>query len=180
MSWFLVNRACLLKKLSSTLAVTPSIDTLVEVLITYAALTLLRGTPLIQWGPVISKFPDSRLLRTTTLLPLCFPERRMTTCPGWIDLGATGFLAWHLLLLKATFSSSAGYHVFWLFLSLDFGDPPRTMDYIWYTEVRDGRIVSSLCSLKMNRCSFKVLGEFMWYSASWLGFVDFLNHIKMW
>ena len=30
-------------------------------------------------------FPDERVLRATTLLPLLTPERRMTTVPGVMD-----------------------------------------------------------------------------------------------
>lgn len=37
------------------------------------------------YGPVTKRFPDARDLRTTTLLPLCLPERRITTFPGWMD-----------------------------------------------------------------------------------------------
>lgn len=72
---------------------TPSRGTVVDVLMTYEALTLFSGTPLTQWGPVTKRFPDARLFKTTTLLPLWAPARRITTCPGWIDLGATGLLA---------------------------------------------------------------------------------------
>ena len=82
LSSFFVNLFCFLKKVSSTLALTPSRETFVEVLITYAALTLFRGTPLIAYGPLTRRFPDGKFLRTTTLLPLCFPARRITTFPA--------------------------------------------------------------------------------------------------
>ena len=45
------------------------------------------------------RFPDDRDLMATTLLPLCGPERRITTDPGWIDflpvdgVGILDFLA---------------------------------------------------------------------------------------
>ncbi len=79
-------------------AVTPSSETFVDVEMTYAELTLLRGTPLTAYGPVTKRLPEASDLRTTTLLPLCLPERRMTTFPGWTDflpvvgLGALDFL----------------------------------------------------------------------------------------
>ena len=53
------------------------------------------------YGPVTKRFPDASDLRTTTLLPLCGPERRMTTLPGWIDflpvegLGTLAFLLYN-------------------------------------------------------------------------------------
>ena len=127
-SWSFVNLDALLKNLSSTFAPTPSTETVVDVLITYAGFTLFKGTPLIQWGPVTNKFPDSKAFKTTTLLPLWAPANRITICPGLIDWGQTGFLGWHLLLLKLFFSSSAGYQVFSLFFNLDFWAPPRTRD----------------------------------------------------
>jgi hypothetical protein len=71
-----------LKKVSSILALTPSRETLVEVAMTYAGLTLFNGTPLTAYGPVIKRFPDASDFKTTTLLPLCLPERRITTLPG--------------------------------------------------------------------------------------------------
>lgn len=77
-----VQVLCFLKKASSTLTVTPSSGTLVDVEITKAGLTLLSGTPLMAYGPVTKRFPDVRVLSTTTLLPLCLPERRMTTEPA--------------------------------------------------------------------------------------------------
>lgn len=85
--------------MSSTLAVTPSRETLVEVAITYAGLTLLSGTPLMAYGPVTSKLPDWRDLRTTTLLPLWGPDKRMTTLPGWTEALPVEGLAWFLFLL---------------------------------------------------------------------------------
>jgi hypothetical protein len=71
-----------LKKASSTLALTPSNDTLVEVAITYAGLTLFNGTPLTAYGPVTKRFPDASDFKTTALLPLCLPDKRITTFPG--------------------------------------------------------------------------------------------------
>lgn len=91
-----------LKKESSTLALTPSKETLVDVAITYAGLTLFNGTPLIAYGPVTKRFPDANVFKTTTLLPLFFPDKRMTTLPGWTDflpadgLGLLLFLWWSL------------------------------------------------------------------------------------
>lgn len=71
---------------------TPSSGTVVEVEMTKAGLTLLSGTPLMEYGPVTKRFPEVRDLRTTTLLPLCLPERRMTTLPDWMDfLPVDGF-----------------------------------------------------------------------------------------
>ena len=37
------------------------------------------------YGPVTKRFPEAKVLRTTTLLPLCLPESKMTTLPFWID-----------------------------------------------------------------------------------------------
>jgi hypothetical protein len=63
------------------LALTPSSETLVDVEMTYAGLTLFNGTPLTAYGPVTKRFPDESDFKTTALLPLCLPERRMTTLP---------------------------------------------------------------------------------------------------
>ncbi len=115
-----VHDLCFLKKASSTLAVIPSSGTLVDVEMTKAGFTLFNGTPLMAYGPVTKRFPDVKVLRTTTLLPLCLPERRMTTFPAWIDfLPADGFGAF-LFLWWSLDSSSAGYHVLALFLNLFF------------------------------------------------------------
>lgn len=65
---------------------------------TYAGLTLFNGTPLMAYGPVINRLPDAKLLRTTTLLPLLFPDKRMTTFPGWIDFLPVDGLGWLLFL----------------------------------------------------------------------------------
>lgn len=64
------------------MALTPSKETLVDVAITYVGLTLFNGTPLIAYGPVTKRFPDANVFKTTTLLPLFFPDNRMTTLPG--------------------------------------------------------------------------------------------------
>jgi hypothetical protein len=76
------------------------------------------------YGPVTRRLPEASVLRTTTLLPLLTPARRMTTVPGVIDflpLDAWGLL---LFLLKWRVSSSAGYQVLVLFLTLLLGAPP--------------------------------------------------------
>ncbi len=102
-NWDWVQLGCLLKKESSKLVLTPSTDTLVEVAITKAGLTLFNGTPLMAYGPVTKRFPEVRVFKTTTLLPLCLPERRITTFPAWIDflpalgLGMFLFLVWSLV-----------------------------------------------------------------------------------
>lgn len=121
---FLVNFTCFLKWVSSTFAVTPSSATFVEVAITYAGLTLLRGTPLIAYGPVTRRFPEARDFKTTALLPRCAPESKITIVPGWIDFLPTLGLGWFLFLLINAFSSSAGYQVLSLFLSFLLGCPP--------------------------------------------------------
>lgn len=72
-------------------AVTPFNDTVVDVAITYAGLTLFNGTPLIAYGPVTKRFPEASDFNTTTLLPLWGPDKRMTTLPGWmVDRPAEG------------------------------------------------------------------------------------------
>ena len=77
------------------------------------------------YGPVTRRFPEARDFKTTTLLPLWLPARRMTTFPGWMDflpvegLGEFLFLEWSLV------SSSAGYQVFELFLNLFSAAPPK-------------------------------------------------------
>ncbi len=116
---------CLLNQASSTLAFTPSTDTLVDVAMTYAGLTLFNGTPLTANGPVTKRFPDARDFNTTTLLPLCLPDKRMTTLPDWIDFLPVVGLGWFLFLWWSLVSSSAGYQVLALFLNLLFGAPPR-------------------------------------------------------
>ena len=68
--------------MSSTFAVTPSRPTLVEVAMTYAGLTLLRGTPLMAYGPVTRMLPEGKFFRAIALLPLWGPDRRITTVPG--------------------------------------------------------------------------------------------------
>lgn len=123
-SSFFVYRTWRLKWVSSTLAVTPSRGTLVDVAITYAGLTLFRGTPLTAYGPVTKIFPEGRLFKATALLPLWGPERRMTIVPGWIDFLPVLGLGWFLFLLKIFFSSSAGYQVLSLFLYFLLGYPP--------------------------------------------------------
>ena len=103
-NWDWVHDGCLLNQASSMLAVTPSNGTLVEVAMTKAGLTLFNGTPLTAYGPVTKRFPDARVLRTTTLLPLCLPERRMTTLPAWMDfLPVVGFGVFLFLYLNHTF-----------------------------------------------------------------------------
>ena len=89
--------------MSSTLALTPSSETLVEVAIVYAALTLESGTPLIAYGPVTKRFPDLRFFKTTTLLPLFFPVNKMTIFPAWMDLRPVEGLGALLFLLKRFF-----------------------------------------------------------------------------
>lgn len=109
---------------SSTLAVTPSRGTFVEVAITYAGLTLLSGTPLMAYGPVTKRLPDAKVFKATTLLPLWGPESKMITVPGVIDFLPMLCLGWLLFLVNSCFSSSAGYQEFWLFLYFLFGAPP--------------------------------------------------------
>ncbi len=46
------------------------------------------------YGPVTKRFPDARVFKTTTLLPLCLPERRTTTFPGWTDFLPVDGLGW--------------------------------------------------------------------------------------
>ncbi len=104
---------------------TPSSGTLVEVAITYAELTLFNGTPLMAYGPVTKIFPASRCLRATTLLPLCFPDKRITTVPGVIDLRPVDAFGTFLFLLWRVFSSSAGYQVLSEFLYFLRGAPPK-------------------------------------------------------
>ena len=88
-------------------------------------MTLPSGTPLMAYGPVTKIFPDGRDLRATTLLPLFGPERRMTTDPGWIDFLPADGLGALVFLTNCLFSSSAGYQVLFLFLSLLLGAPPK-------------------------------------------------------
>lgn len=38
-----------------------------------------------EYGPVTRRLPLERDLRTTALLPLCIPDNKITTLPGWID-----------------------------------------------------------------------------------------------
>jgi hypothetical protein len=71
------------------------------------------------------RFPEESLLRTTTLLPLLAPERRMTTDPGWTEALPVEGAGLELALLIYDLSSSAGYQVLSLFLSLLEGAPPR-------------------------------------------------------
>ena len=49
---------------------------------TQAGLTLFNGTPLMAYGPVTKRFPEAKVFKTTTLLPLCLPESKMTAFPG--------------------------------------------------------------------------------------------------
>lgn len=125
LSSFLVYLLALLKKVSSTLTLTPSSETLVEVERTYAGLTLLRGTPLMAYGPETRRFPEARVFKTTTRLPLLTPESKMTTDPGTMDFLPWAGLGLVLGLVNSFFSSSAGYQVLALFLSLLLGAPPR-------------------------------------------------------
>lgn len=64
---------------------TPYNDTFVDVAMTYAGFIRFNGTPLIVYGPVTKRLPDLRDFKTITLLPLCFPESKMTMFPGWIE-----------------------------------------------------------------------------------------------
>lgn len=77
------------------------------------------------YGPVTKRFPEVKVFKTTTLLPLCLPESKMTTLPGWTDFLPAEGLGWFLFLLKRVFSSSAGYQVFALFLNLLWAGPPK-------------------------------------------------------
>ncbi len=61
---------------------TPARSIFCEVAMTYRELTRLRGTPLILKGPVTRRTPWSRVLRSTTRLPLNRPASRMRTVPG--------------------------------------------------------------------------------------------------
>lgn len=146
LSSFLVNVTWRLKWVSSTLAVTPSRLTLVDVAMTYAGLTLLRGTPLIAYGPVTRRLPEGRDFKAIALLPLWAPESKITTDPGWIDFLPVLGLGWVLLLFKCFFSSSAGYQVLLLFLSFLLGAPPRTILEYGCTEMVD-RGLSRACTL---------------------------------
>ncbi len=74
-----------MKKVSSMLELTPYRETLVDVAITYAGFTRFNGTPFTAYGPVTKRLPDLRDFNTTTLLPLCFPESKITMFPGWIE-----------------------------------------------------------------------------------------------
>lgn len=127
LSSFFVNLTWRLKWVSSTLAVTPSRATFVEVAITYAGFTLLRGTPLMAYGPVTKRFPEGRDFKAIALLPLWAPESKITTVPGVIDFLPALGLGWFLFLFNGLFSSSAGYQVLSLFLSFLLGAPPRTI-----------------------------------------------------
>jgi len=97
-SWDWVHVFCLLNHASSMLTLTPSKDTLVEVARTKAGLTLFNGTPLTAYGPVTRIFPDGRVFNTMTLLPLCIPDKRMTTLPDWTDFLPVEALGWFLFL----------------------------------------------------------------------------------
>lgn len=92
---------------------------------TYAGLTLFNGTPLMAYGPVTNRFPDANDFKTTTLLPLFFPDKRITTLPGWTDFLPVDALGLLLFLWWSLDSSSAGYQVFALFLSVGLGAPPK-------------------------------------------------------
>lgn len=124
---------CVLKNESSTFALTPSNETLVEVAITYAGLTLFNGTPLMAYGPVTKRFPEANDFKTTTLLPLLFPDKRITTLPAWMDFLPVDALGLLLFLWWSLDSSSAGYQVLALFLSLDLGAPPKAKLDEWIT-----------------------------------------------
>ena len=97
-NWDWVQVFCFLNQASSTLALTPSKATFVEVARMKAGLTLFNGTPLTAYGPVTKIFPDGRVFNTTTLLPLCFPDKRMTTLPDWTDFLPVEALGWFLFL----------------------------------------------------------------------------------
>lgn len=62
-------------------------------------MTLFNGTPLTAYGPVTKRFPDANDFKTTTLLPLCLPDKRITTLPGWTDFLPVDGLGWLLFLL---------------------------------------------------------------------------------
>lgn len=75
-----------LETLSKTVLSNPETSSLVDVAMTYRALTRRIGTPLTLNGPVTRRTPWSRLLRRTTRLPRKRPARRMRTVPGVRDL----------------------------------------------------------------------------------------------
>jgi hypothetical protein len=116
-------------KWSSLMAekLTPSRGTDTEVARTYAALTLLRGTPLSLWGPATKSRPDLSLESRTTLFPLNFPASRIKTFPGVKVLLSRAGLATFLFLRKCFFSSSAGYHVLDLLVTFLRAAPPNAM-----------------------------------------------------
>ncbi len=92
----------LLKKSSLILsnpAILPKV-TFVLVAMTYAWLTLLRGTPLSLYGPVTNKSPDFSCLRKTTLLPLNLPDKIISTVPAVIvALSLVAFGVLHFLVM---------------------------------------------------------------------------------
>jgi hypothetical protein len=91
-------------------------------------LTLFNGTPLMAYGPVTKRLPETKDFNTTTLLPLWLPDSKMTTLPGWMfDFAGLG---WFLFLLKSLVSSSAGYQVLELFLNLLWVGPPCAIKMI--------------------------------------------------
>lgn len=74
-----------LETFSRIFSSTDEMSTLVEVAITQRAFTRRKGQPLQTNGPVTSRTPWSRCLRTIVLFPRKRPARRMTTVPGVMD-----------------------------------------------------------------------------------------------
>ena len=78
----------------SFLSSTPLRSTFCDVAMTYRALTLRSGTPLILKGPVTRRTPWSRFLRRTTRLPRKRPASRIRIVPGCsVFRGAQGRVA---------------------------------------------------------------------------------------
>lgn len=125
-------------------------------------MTLFNGTPLTEYGPVTNKLPEASDFKTTTLLPLCFPDNKITTFPGWTEVLPVDALGWFLFLLNNRPWSSAGYQVLALFLNLVLGDPPKAKVIIDYdTEMSSGWVLWWESGLKMDWIGSDVFGKFM-------------------
>lgn len=162
LSWDWVHDLAFLNQASSTLALTPSKETLVEVAMTKAGLTLFNGTPFTEYGPVTNKLPEASDFKTTTLLPLCLPDNKITTLPGWTEVLPVNALGWFLFLLYNWPWSSAGYQVQALFLNLLWGDPPKAkVIRDDGTEMSSWWVLWGKSGLKMDGVGSDVFSEFV-------------------
>lgn len=85
---------------------------------TYLALTLRIGTPLILKGPVTSRTPCSRFLSRTTRLPRKRPASRIRTVPGWrVSRGDQARIALRIYVEGTAVSLNVLYFVLRLLMS---------------------------------------------------------------